>query len=120
MIERREVDRAAQPAPDAVALGRVPDALRHREAEVQTFRGAAVADLVGGPPTPLRRDPVGMEAPAGRGREEIGAPPQPTHGDRAVGHGAGRTQAERRLRPWARRAAITLRPPAVAIRARKP
>jgi hypothetical protein len=37
-----------------------------------------------------------------------------------AGHAATRDQADRRLRPRARRAAITLRPPTVAMRARKP
>src|SRR5262249_16637917 len=46
-------------------------------------------------------------------REEFAASPQPVHGRR-------RRKALRRWRPRARRAATTLRPPLVAMRARKP
>jgi len=45
--------------------------------------------------------------------------PEPLHED-AAGRAAAQIQALSRLRPRARRAATTLRPPLVAMRARKP
>ena len=54
---------------------------------------------------------------AGRGGQEIRSLPQPLHGRRGRPR---RAQALSRLRPRARRAARTLRPPVVAMRARKP
>ncbi len=67
----------------------------------------------------LHRHPLGVNAAAARGSEEIGTLEKAP--DRLMGsdaHPVLRDQAERRLRPRALRAAMTLRPPTVAMRAR--
>jgi hypothetical protein len=59
-----------------------------------------------------------VNTPALLNLEEIAALLQAFHGDSLKR--PDRDQAERRLRPRARRAAITFAPPFVAMRARKP
>jgi hypothetical protein len=124
--QARFEDRGPEPAADAVALGRMTDPLRNRKAEPKSV--GPITFFV--PAASLHGDPFRMEAPSGCGSQELRPlrqPPEPRLiGCRApgwimpAGHAAIRDQAERRLRPRARRAAITLRPPTVAMRARKP
>jgi hypothetical protein len=101
----------AQPAPYPVALHRIADLPRHREADPRrTVLGAAAGlhhEGAAGRPQPLRRS------------EKVGAAGQPLHGNAATAV-AAIDHALSRLRPRARRAASTLRPPVVAIRVRKP
>ena len=94
----------AQPPLHAVAHHGVADLLGDGDAETQTrpVVGAGKQDKPG---------PRNAQAPVGG--EEIGAPRQNRGLDRS-------DQAESFLRPRARRARRTLRPPTVALRARKP
>ena len=99
----------AQSPSDAIALHGVAGLPGHREADPRRGMVATVARL---------HHEGGQGHARARGcSEKISASFQPLHG------GSARRlapQAERRLRPCARRAAITLRPPTVAMRARKP
>jgi hypothetical protein len=111
----------AQAAANTVAFHSVAHLARHREADARTVRIAAPARLQ-------------HERAAGRPRSRCGSPKvrpalQPLHGNTRLGKARlGKTRFERaracyalsRLRPCARRAATTLRPPLVAMRARKP
>ena len=78
------------------------------------FASTAIVSLA-----PLQHESGGRHPGCARGGQEVGALPEPLHED-AAGRAAARIQALSRLRPRARRAATTLRPPLVAMRARKP
>jgi hypothetical protein len=100
----------------AVADDRAADLLRHRDPEAHPR--VAVGAIANEQNEAGRRG-----AAAAIGRQEIGA-----FRDGGEGRGPGRlrsaaslfAQADNILRPRARRAARTLRPPGVALRARKP
>jgi len=102
----REAHDLAQPAPHAIALDRIPDLLRHREAEPGRCRVVARECL--------QDEGAGRYFHACGGGKKIRSLRQPLH---RIWQGR---QALSRLRPFERRAAITLRPPVVAVRARKP
>jgi len=95
-----------QPSPYPIALDRITDLLRHRIADA---RRRLIASL-----TRLQYEAGAVCLGAGCRCDEIRPLPQPVQGRRHE------NQADRRLRPRARRALITLRPPLVAMRARKP
>src|ERR1700730_390283 len=97
----------AQAPLDAIALDGIADFFRYREAKTSRCGVAALARLQ----HKSRRRSFGAR---GSG-EEVSTSLQPLHGS-----AVRRRQALRRLRPRARRAAMTLRPPTVAVRARKP
>src|ERR1700752_1372702 len=99
----------AKPAPDAVTLGGGSVFLGDGESDPDRAVVVAAARLKG-------KGSAGNPRTIGNG-EEIRPLPQPIHDCCPKG---GPAQALRRLRPRARRAARTLRPPAVARRARKP
>jgi hypothetical protein len=104
-----------QPAPHPVALHRIADLPRHREADPRRTVLGAAARL-------HHEGAAGRAPPLGRG-EKIGAAGQPFHGTFYGNAGsavAAIDHALSRLRPRARRAASTLRPPVVAMRVRKP
>src|SRR5262245_37265399 len=95
-----------QPAPDAIALDGTADLARYGETDTDRATILAVEHLNDkGRCRHLR--------PAGGG-QEIGALPQPLHQPGWL------PQALSRLRPCERRLESTLRPPLVAMRARKP
>jgi hypothetical protein len=105
-----------EPPLHPIADDRAADLLRHSDAEAD--RRIAVL------PVADEQDEAGRRGPAAAiSRQEIGA-----SGDGGEGSGPGRlrsaasrfAQADSVLRPRARRAARTLRPPGVALRARKP
>ena len=99
----------AQPPPHPVALDRIADLLRHREADPhRTFIAALAAPAARKPAVATLRPPAAARKSARCLSRSMAA--------RA---GCGRRQALSRLRPRARRAASTLRPPLVAMRARK-
>jgi hypothetical protein len=98
-----------QSPPHPIPLDCVADLLRYRKTDpgrpgVGTFAGLQHESRRGGPGA--RRD-----------AEEVRPLPQSFHGS---GPACLRAQALSRLRPRARRALSTLRPPLVAIRLRKP
>ncbi len=99
-----------QAPPHAVSLDRIADLLRDREAAPRRALIGALARL---------QHESGGREPGSRCRGQKVRPlPQPFHASmRAAG---ARRQADRRLRPRARRADKTLRPPLVAMRVRKP
>jgi hypothetical protein len=67
----------------------------------------------------LQRKKAGVETPTLCHIEKLPALLQTLHGMPRISRQPGATiQAESRLRPLARRAAMTLRPPTVAMRAR--
>src|SRR5690606_2080182 len=104
--------RFPEPAPGAVAFDRAADALGCGKADPRLSVLPPCHHLQ----HQARRRPFA----ALRRPEEIRTSPEPLHqGDRRACRAAAR-QALRRLRPFARRAASTRRPPTVAIRARKP
>src|SRR5687768_6185855 len=95
----------AEPALHPVAHDRAADLLRHSDA--QAHGGVAIAAFAD------KQDETGHWCPRSAiGRKEIRAAPE-----RGEPFGS---QADSVLRPRARRAARTLRPPGVALRARKP
>src|SRR5262249_12026071 len=99
----------AQSTPDAIALDRIADLLRHRKAD--PWRSCVGA-------RPGLQDEFRRGGPgARRGAEKIRPLPQSFHGS---GHPGQPIQALSRFRPRARRALSTLWPPLVAIRLRKP
>src|SRR5262249_12412697 len=107
VMRGRTPHRLPEPPAHAVALDRGADLLRRREAD---------------PGRPLVVAPARLEHEGGGGNprsrchgEELGPSPQALH-PRPLRC----DQALSRLRPRARRAATTLRPPLVAMRARKP
>src|SRR5262245_30639462 len=100
----------AKPAPDAVALGGGAVFLGDGETDPDRALVGASAALEG-------KGRAGNPRAIGNG-EEVRPLPQPIHD--WVPKARSPAQALRRLRPRARRAARTLRPPAVARRARKP
>ncbi len=102
----------AQAPPHPVALDRAADLLRHREAEPRRCRVAALARL--------QHEGAGRGPLALGGREEVRPLLQPLHGNADAADAADADYALSRLRPRARRALSTLRPPVVAVRARKP
>jgi hypothetical protein len=122
----RQPHHLAQAAANTVAFHGVAHLARNREADARTARITAPARLQ-------------HERAAGRPRSRRGSPKvrpalQPLHGNTRLGNtrlgkarpGEARLERTRaryalsRLRPCARRAATTLRPPLVAMRARKP
>ena len=135
--------RLFQPPADPIALDRAADASGDRQADARARDGLRLRSLA---PAGLQRKGLDREAPSARDALKLGSPGQaadrfaggrglsivaqgkaPVRGvaaDRqAAGRGAAREaadQAESFLRPRARRAASTLRPPTVAMRARKP
>ena len=111
----------AQTAPDAVALNGIADLAGSGQAEAQAVTAFFTRGIAH-----LRREGRRTKTAAMLGRrQKLFAFGQTgvAHGDgpvfrkRRAGH-APVAQADRRLRPCARRAAMTLRPPFVAIRAR--
>lgn len=99
-----------QAPPDAIALDGVADFLRYGEADTD---GALVLAFAR-----LQNESRRRNLDAGRSGQKIRPLPQTLHRSRAGIRPA--YQALRRLRPRERRAATTLRPPLVAMRARKP
>src|SRR5690606_24306039 len=118
---RRRGDGRAEPTLDPVALSRMADPLGNGQADPKArIRAAGLRRRA---PARLDRHPLRMKAAARGRRDEVGS-----FGQTPDGHMCARVAhrvsfkaayAERRLRPWARRAAMTLRPPLVAMRARK-
>lgn len=128
---RRHPHDFAQATFDPIALDGTADLLCHSEADARTgstlgFRGIR-----------QEREKRAMSFSTSTGPKEISTFPQPQRGcRRSTDHSRCRrpvravptrsgyfrrgNQAERRLRPRDRRAAITFRPPTVAILARKP
>jgi hypothetical protein len=110
-------DRGPQASPNAIALHGAADAAGDGEADARFVLIVAHANL--------QREELAVNLASAGGGEEFGPPPQPA-GPAAKRRRRGRIagtsarQALSRLRPRARRAAITLRPPVVAMRARKP
>jgi hypothetical protein len=107
----REPDDFTQAAPHAIALHRIADLARHRKADARPGRVGA-------------RPRLQHERADGRPQSRGGSPKvrpalQPFHDKARFGRARAR-HALSRLRPRARRAATTLRPPLVAMRARKP
>jgi hypothetical protein len=109
---RRQPHDLAQPAPHPVALHRIADLPRHREADPRRTVLGATARL-------HHESAVGRPQPLCRGKE-IRAAGQPFHGKEGTAAVAAINHALSRLRPRERRAASTLRPPLVAMRVRKP
>jgi hypothetical protein len=104
----------AQPPPDAVALDRVAGLACDRDAEAGSLSGFGLQAL-----SRDQREGRAGNAPCLAQRKEILALAQPLR--RAPNRCLlRRVQADRRLRPRARRAASTLRPPLVDMRERKP
>src|SRR5581483_5272618 len=103
---RQEPHHLTQPPPHPIALDRVADLARHREAD---------ADRSVVPARPrLQHKSRGRDLASCRRGQEIRPLPQALHG------GSEKASADSRLRPRLRRAATTLRPPLVAMRARNP
>lgn len=110
-----------QPPANAVTFDRTALLSRHREADSRWI--VAVATL-----KHLQQEERSLASLAFLNGKKIRTALQPSgfrYGPRLhhlpdVGSGCGGRQADRRLRPRARRAARTLRPPEVAMRARKP
>ena len=98
-----------EPPPHPIALDCRADLLRHGETDADR--------AIVGSPKRLQHESGGCDLATASRCQKIGPPPQSLHGNPPPG---GRRQALSRLRPRARRAATTLRPPVVAIRARKP
>lgn len=132
--EARGSKRFPEPALDAVAHDGAADLLGHRQTDAGPghglVRGLAAIDLEAQTsavdpaarrrPNEIRTDlqTRGRRGPvAARGPDPAVGPVRRPGSD--VRHGAS-AQADRRLRPRARRAAMILRPPTVAMRARKP
>ena len=113
---RRQPHHLAQPAPHPVALHRIADLPRHREADPRRTVLGALARL-------HHESAIGRPQPLCRGKK-IRAAGQPLHSKKFLGNAgtavAAIIHALSRLRPRERRAASTLRPPLVAIRVRKP
>lgn len=105
----------AQPALGAVARHGVADLARAGDAEADDFgrRLGGTAALA------LKQKTGGAVSPGTCGADEIGAPGEPAEGGRRR-RSLASSQAQSTLRPRARRAFSTLRPPLVAMRARKP
>src|SRR5262249_35773944 len=97
--------------PYPIALDGGSNLPRHGEADADRTAVVSLARL--------QHESGGRHLGCGRGGQEVGALPEPLHGDDA-GRAAADVEALSRLRPRARRAATTLRPPLVAMRARKP
>jgi hypothetical protein len=107
----RQSDDFAQTAADPIAFDRIADPLRNRKPDARLatiFTCARLQDECR----------CGNSDP-GSGRQKIRPLPQPFHGKTSA-RAADQYQALSRLRPRARRAFKTLRPPIVAMRARKP
>src|SRR5690606_21473704 len=100
-----------QTATDPVALDGIADLLRYGEAA--TWRAGVI------PLTGLQYERRGRNLCARRRGEKVRPLLQSFHGSNAR-TGRCRAQADSRLRPRDRRALTTLRPPLVAMRARKP
>jgi hypothetical protein len=101
----------AQASADAIAFNGIADFPRDSKSDPRRAWFGAAPGLQH---EARRRDPG-----SGCGFQKIRPLPQSLHRDEA-GTGPPRIQALRRLRPRERRAATTLRPALVAIRARKP
>jgi hypothetical protein len=141
---RRSTQRLFQASADAIALDRAPDAFGHCQSHSRAWNGFFSRSLAA---AGLQRESIDRKAPSARDALVIGSSRQaamrfadgvrdavlmqgvkaPFRGVFADTPTAGRrpkpwriNQAESFLRPRARRAASTLRPPTVAERARKP
>jgi len=125
--ERRNADKLAQAPPYAVAFHGIADPLGYRESDPRRPSFSAVERLQDEGACRRSRAPCGG---LGSGPKVTSAF-QPLHetdirtdlsnsGRRAESRAARSAQALNLLRPRARRAARTLRPPFVAIRVRKP
>lgn len=105
--------RGTKAPPGAVALDRAAYPLAHGNSEPRVGRAIDVNDF-GAAGADLEDQARSCDfAARSRYAEILRAPAQPPDPERTA-------QAESRLRPFARRLAITLRPPAVCIRERKP
>jgi len=96
---------------DPITLDGISDLFRDRKAESCRACVTAVACL--------QHERCGRRLGPGRRGQKVRPLPQSFHESKARG-GFGRRQADSRLRPRPRRADRTLRPPFVAMRARKP
>lgn len=99
-----------QPPPDSVTLDRVAYLLRHRESDPRW-------SVIGTLPR-LQNKGRNRSARTGCGGDEVRSFSQPLHGWTPTGFVI--RQALSRLRPRARRAFSTFRPPFVSMRARNP
>ena len=106
---RRKPDNFAQPPANAVALDRIADLLGNSKSD--THRSILT------PIERLQHKSADGRPGASRDSQKISALPEPLHRRRGRPR---RFQALSRLRPRARRAAMTLRPPVVLRRARNP
>jgi len=100
-----------QPPADPITLDGISDLLRDRKAKSCRTRVMALARL--------QHKRRGRCLEPGRRGQKVRPLPQSFHGSKVRG-GKHRRQADSRLRPRPRRAERTLRPPFVAMRARKP
>jgi hypothetical protein len=103
-------DDFAQTAAHSIAFHGVADLFGDGEAET---RGTLIAAALG-----LQDESCGWYLDPGCGGQKVRSLPQSFHRDEAGPADPLLPQALSRLRPRARRAAITLRPPTVAMRAR--
>ncbi len=113
---------------DPIAQGRAAELFGHGDAKA--WSGVVLARLW--LQSDLKDKALGVKAPAFGRRDELGPAGEPLWRPRALSAASvpaarrrlrrteDAAQAESRLRPRARRAAITLRPPTVAMRARNP
>jgi hypothetical protein len=126
-VRRGQPHHLTQAPPYPVTLHRIAHLPRHRKTDARNA-------TLGAAPR-LHQERVGGRPHRGGGCPKIHPALQPLHGQSGFGPfafgkmmraqsslspAASSRHALRRLRPWARRAATTLRPPLVAIRARKP
>src|SRR5262249_61405859 len=104
---------SASPEPTLYSIAADGGCNRPRRGEADADRTAVVSLAR------LQHESGGRHLGRSRGGQEIGALPEPLHRDDS-GRAAADVQALSRLRPRARRAAMTFRPPLVALRAPKP
>jgi hypothetical protein len=107
----REPHKFTQATLDSVALDCVANLSRHREAHARPVHVRALARL--------QHKGASGHPHSGSGSPKVRPTLQPLHGQASLERVSAR-HALSRLRPCARRAATTLRPPFVAMRARKP
>lgn len=125
-----EADRLAQSPADPVTDNRIADLLGHREATARLDRSATAFDRCCRLPISSLQNEAAPSRPHPLGdSQKLGAFLQSFHLDTASAKppvvtdsrvARGQDQADRRLRPRARRRARTRRPPTVWVRARKP
>src|SRR6476646_7919031 len=104
--------RCPEPPANAIAHDRIADLLGHRKPETRRPRGILAAAQQA-----LEHKTLPDGAHTAPHCQEFRTPAQPLHAEQARRR---KPQADSRLRPRARRAESTLRPPVVAIRVRKP